>query len=103
MIPLNESVEEKAQEVTAQVGYITIGSGDILEETNQTLVLKKFSDESSVTVLENVGTLTLAGLDNAGTHIYFTSEDGSLYSKSLENRSNPKRIDSDVSTGNRNQ
>lgn len=52
MIPLNESVEEKAQEVTAQVGYITIGSGDILEETNQTLVLKKFSDESSVTVLE---------------------------------------------------
>ena len=96
MIPLNESVEEKAQEVTAQVGYITIGSGDILEETNQTLVLKKFSDESSVTVLENVGTLTLAGLDNAGTHIYFTSEDGSLYSKSLENRSNPKRIDSDV-------
>lgn len=52
MIPLNESVEEKAQEVTAQVGYITLAAVIFWKRPMQTLVLKKFSDESSVTVLE---------------------------------------------------
>ena len=96
MLSLNESVEEKANNDDAQVGYITAGSGDIVEETQETLVLKKFDDENSVTLLENVGQLTLAGINNDGTLIYFISEDGSLYSKSLENRSNPKLISSDV-------
>lgn len=96
MLSLNESVEEKANNDDAQVGYITAGSGDIVEETQETLVLKKFDDENSVILLENVGQLTLAGINNDGTLIYFISEDGSLYSKSLENRSNPKLIDSTV-------
>lgn len=95
-ISLNESVEDKASDESSQVGYITAGSGDIVEETQQTLVLKQFENEDNITVLENVGDLTLAGINNDGNLIYFISEDGSLYSKSLENRSNPKLISSDV-------
>lgn len=96
VIPLNESVEEKVEENNAQVGYITSGSGNIIEETQEKLVLKNFDDENSVTILENVGRLKLAGLNNDGTEIYFISEDGSLYSKSVTSKSNPKRIDSNV-------
>ena len=60
------------------------------------LILKKFKEENSVTLLEHVGELNLAGLDNDGRTIYFISEDGSLYEKSVENRSNPKLMDSGV-------
>ena len=96
VIPLNESVAEKAQQDGAQIGYITSGSGDIIEESQQALILKKFQEENSVTLLEHVGELNLAGLDNDGRTIYFISEDGSLYEKSVENRSNPKLMDSGV-------
>ena len=72
------------------------GSGDVVEETEQKLVLKNFDDESSITILENVGQLNLIGMDNDGENIYFISEDNSLYAKSLTSRSNPKRIASDV-------
>ena len=96
VIPLNESVAEKAQQDGAQIGYITSGSGDIIEESQQVLILKKFKEENSVTLLEHVGELNLAGLDNDGRTIYFISEDGSLYEKSVENRSNPKLMDSGV-------
>lgn len=96
VIPLNESVAEKAQQDGAQIGYITSGSGDIIEESQQVLILKKFQEENSVTLLEHVGELNLAGLDNDGRTIYFISEDGSLYEKSVENRSNPKLMDSGV-------
>lgn len=96
VIPLNESVADKAQQDGAQIGYITSGSGDIIEESQQVLILKKFKEENSVTLLEHVGELNLAGLDNDGRTIYFISEDGSLYEKSVENRSNPKLMDSGV-------
>lgn len=96
VIPLNESVEDKAEQNEIQVGYITSGSGDIIEESQQALILKKFKEENSVTLLENVGELSLAGLDNDGSSIFFTSEDGSLYEKSVKNRSNPKLIASGV-------
>lgn len=96
VIPLNESVAEKAQQDGAQIGYITSGSGDIIEESQQVLILKKFQEENSMTLLEHVGELNLAGLDNDGRTIYFISEDGSLYEKSVENRSNPKLMDSGV-------
>ena len=96
VIPLDESVEEKVEENAAQVGYLTSGSGDIIEETQESLVLKNFSDDSSITLLQNVGTLTLAGLNNDGTEIYFISEDGSLYAQTVTGRGNPKRIDSNV-------
>lgn len=96
VIPLNESVAEKAQQDDAQIGYLTSGSGDIIEESQQVLILKKFKEENSVTLLEHVGELNLAGLDNDGRTIYFISEDGSLYEKSVENRSNPKLMDSGV-------
>lgn len=96
VIPLNESVADKAQQDGAQIGYITSGSGDIIEESQQALILKKFQEENSVTLLEHVGELNLAGLDNDGRTIYFISEDGSLYEKSVENRSNPKLMDSGV-------
>lgn len=96
VIPLNESVAEKAHQDGAQIGYITSGSGDIIEESQQVLILKKFQEENSVTLLEHVGELNLAGLDNDGRTIYFISEDGSLYEKSVENRSNPKLMDSGV-------
>lgn len=96
VIPLNESVAEKAQQDGAQIGYLTSGSGDIIEESQQVLILKKFKEENSVTLLEHVGELNLAGLDNDGRTIYFISEDGSLYEKSVENRSNPKLMDSGV-------
>lgn len=96
VIPLNESVADKAQQDGAQIGYITSGSGDIIEESQQVLILKKFQEENSVTLLEHVGELNLAGLDNDGRTIYFISEDGSLYEKSVENRSNPKLMDSGV-------
>lgn len=96
VIPLDESVEEKVEENAAQVGYLTSGSGDIIEETQESLVLKNFSDYSSITLLQNVGTLTLAGLNNDGTEIYFISEDGSLYAQTVTGRGNPKRIDSNV-------
>ena len=59
-------------------------------------MLKNFDDESSITILENVGQLNLIGMDNDGENIYFISEDNSLYAKSLTSRSNPKRIASDV-------
>ena len=84
------------EENAAQVGYLTSGSGDIIEETQESLVLKNFSDDSSITLLQNVGTLTLAGLNNDGTEIYFISEDGSLYAQTVTGRGNPKRIDSNV-------
>lgn len=96
VIPLNESVAEKAQQDDAQIGYLTSGSGDIIEKSQQVLILKKFKEENSVTLLEHVGELNLAGLDNDGRTIYFISEDGSLYEKSVENRSNPKLMDSGV-------
>lgn len=96
VIPLNESVAEKAQQDDAQIGYLTSGSSDIIEESQQVLILKKFKEENSVTLLEHVGELNLAGLDNDGRTIYFISEDGSLYEKSVENRSNPKLMDSGV-------
>lgn len=72
------------------------GSGDVVEETEQKLVLKNFDDESSITILENVGQLNLIGMDNDGENIYFISEDNSLYAKSVTSRSNPKLISSDV-------
>ena len=90
VIPLNESVAEKAHQDGAQIGYITSGSGDIIEESQQVLILKKFKEENSVSELNR------AGLDNDGRTIYFISEDGSLYEKSVENRSNPKLMDSGV-------
>ena len=96
VIPLNESVAEKAQQDGAQIGYITSGSGDIIEESQQVLILKKFKEENNVTLLEHVGELNRAGLDNDGRTIYFIYEDGSLYEKSVENRSNPKLMDSGV-------
>lgn len=96
MIPLNESVADKVEQNEIQVGYLTSGSGDIIEESQQSLILKKFKEETSVTLLEKVGELNLAGLDNDGRSIFFLSEDGSLYEKSVENRSNPKLIDSGV-------
>ena len=92
IIPLDESIEDKLKEESAQLGYIVSGSGDIVEETRETLVLKKFDSEESITVLENVGELRLLGMDNAGKHMYFLSEDGSMYEKSIETRSNPKLI-----------
>ena len=95
VLPLDESLEDKAGN-DAQVGYFVTGSGDVVEETEQKLVLKNFDDESSITILENVGQLNLIGMDNDGENIYFISEDNSLYAKSLTSRSNPKRIASDV-------
>ena len=46
--------------------------------------------------MDNVGSITLVGMDNDGETVYFISEDNSLYAKSTENRSNPKRIASKV-------
>lgn len=80
VLPLDESLEDKAGN-DAQVGYFVTGSGDVVEETEQKLVLKNFDDESSITILENVGQLNLIGMDNDGENIYFISEDNSLYGK----------------------
>lgn len=95
VVTLDSSLAE--QSTTAmQVGYLITGSGNVLEESDSRLVLKNFEDDSSFIILDNVGTITLVGMDNDGENVYFISEDNSLYSKATESRSNPKRIASKV-------
>ncbi len=95
VVTLDSSLAE--QSTTAmQVGYLITGSGNVLEESDSRLVLKNFEDDSSFVILDNVGTITLVGMDNDGENVYFISEDNSLYSKAVESRSNPKRIASKV-------
>lgn len=95
VVTLDSSLAE--QSTTAmQVGYLITGSGKVLEESDSRLVLKNFEDDSSFIILDNVGTITLVGMDNDGENVYFISEDNSLYSKAVESRSNPKRIASKV-------
>lgn len=95
VVTLDSSLAE--QSTTAmQVGYLITGSGNVLEESDSRLVLKNFEDDSSFIILDNVGTITLVGMDNDGENVYFISEDNSLYSKAVESRSNPKRIASKV-------
>lgn len=98
-IQLDESINDKlANNQATQVGYIITGAGDILEESGDAIILKKFDSNETVTVLENVGTVAIVGIDNDGKTIYFISQDNSLYSKSIESRSNPKRLASNVYT-----
>lgn len=95
VVTLDSSLAE--QSTTAmQVGYLITGSGNVLEESDSRLVLKNFEDDSTFIILDNVGTITLVGMDNDGENVYFISEDNSLYSKATESRSNPKRIASKV-------
>lgn len=95
VVTLDSSLAE--QSTTAmQVGYLITGSGNVLEESDSRLVLKNFEDDSTFIILDNVGTITLVGMDNDGENVYFISEDNSLYSKAVESRSNPKRIASEV-------
>lgn len=95
VVTLDSSLAD--QSTTAmQVGYLITGSGNVLEESDSRLVLKNFEDDSSFIILDNVGTITLVGMDNDGENVYFISEDNSLYSKAVESRSNPKRIASKV-------
>ena len=95
VVTLDSSLAE--QSTTAmQVGYLITGSGNVLEESDSRLVLKNFEDDSTFVILDNVGTITLVGMDNDGENVYFISEDNSLYSKAVESRSNPKRIASEV-------
>ena len=95
VVTLDSSLAE--QSTTAmQVGYLITGSGNVLEESDSRLVLKNFEDDSTFVILDNVGTITLVGMDNDGENVYFISEDNSLYSKAVESRSNPKRIASKV-------
>lgn len=95
VVTLDSSLAE--QSTTAmQVGYLITGSGNVLEESDSRLVLKNFEDDSTFVILDNVGTITLVGMDNDGENVYFISEDNSLYSKEVESRSNPKRIASKV-------
>ena len=95
VVTLDSSLAD--QSTTAmQVGYLITGSGNVLEESDSHLVLKNFEDDSTFVILDNVGTITLVGMDNDGENVYFISEDNSLYSKAVESRSNPKRIASKV-------
>ena len=95
VVTLDSSLAE--QSTTAmQVGYLITGSGNVLEESDSRLVLKNFEDDSTFVILDNVGTITLVGMDNDGENVYFISEDNSLYSKATESRSNPKHIASKV-------
>lgn len=95
VVTLDSSLAE--QSTTAmQVGYLITGSGNVLEESDSRLVLKNFEDDSSFIILDNVGTITLVGMDNDSENVYFISEDNSLYSKATESRSNPKHIASKV-------
>lgn len=95
VVTLDSSLAD--QSTTAmQVGYLITGSGNVLEESDSRLVLKNFEDDSTFVILDNVGTITLVGMDNDGENVYFISEDNSLYSKAVESRSNPKRIASKV-------
>lgn len=95
VVTLDSSLAE--QSTTAmQVGYLITGSGNVLEESDSRLVLKNFEDDSTFVILDNVGTITLVGMDNDGENVYFISEDNSLYSKAVESRSNPKHIASKV-------
>lgn len=95
VVTLDSSLAE--QSTTAmQVGYLITGSGNVLEESDSRLVLKNFEDDSTFIILDNVGAITLVGMDNDGENVYFISEDNSLYSKAVESRSNPKRIASKV-------
>lgn len=95
VVTLDSSLAE--QSTTAmQVGYLITGSGNVLEESDSRLVLKNFEDDSTFIILDNVGTITLVGMDNDSENVYFISEDNSLYSKATESRSNPKRIASKV-------
>lgn len=95
VLTLDESLADKSA-TNSQVGYLITGNGNILEESNSRMVLKNFDDDSSIIILDNVGSITLVGMDNDGETVYFISEDNSLYAKSTENRSNPKRIASKV-------
>lgn len=95
VVTLDSSLAE--QSTTAmQVGYLITGSGNVLEESDSRLVLKNFEDDSTFIILDNVGAITLVGMDNDGENVYFISEDNSLYSKAVESRSNPKHIASKV-------
>ena len=85
VVTLDSSLAE--QSTTAmQVGYLITGSGNVLEESDSRLVLKNFEDDSTFIILDNVGTITLVGMDNDGENVYFISEDNSLYSKVVESR-----------------
>ena len=92
---LDASLSDKVDN-NAQLGYLTTGSGNIMEETSDSVVLKTFDGAQPTSVLEDIGTITLVGLDNDGKNLYFLTEDQSLYSKAIEKRSNPKRIASQV-------
>lgn len=94
-VPLDEDIQAKAN-ASAQMGYIITGSGDIIEETGDQVILRQFEKEQTTPILENMGTLAVIGLDNDGKNIFFLTQDNSLYSKSVESRSNPKRIASNV-------
>ena len=95
VVTLDSSLAEQSS-TAMQVGYLITGSGNVLEESDSRLVLKNFEDDSTFVILDNVGTITLVGMDNDGENVYFISEDNSLYSKAVESRSNPKRIASKV-------
>lgn len=96
-IKLDKSMDDKANSgETLQVGYITVGSGDIIEEISDTIVLKKFDKSEPITILENVGAISVIGIDNDGENIYFISQDKSLYSKSIATKNNPKRLASNI-------
>ena len=72
VVTLDSSLAE--QSTTAmQVGYLITGSGNVLEESDSRLVLKNFEDDSSFIILDNVGTITLVGMDNDGENVYFIS------------------------------
>lgn len=92
---LDASLSDKVDN-NAQLGYLTTGSGNIMEETSESVVLKTFDGTEPTSVLDDIGTITLVGLDNDGKNLYFLTEDQSLYSKAIEKRSNPKRIASQV-------
>lgn len=95
MVTLDSSLADQST-AAMQVGYLITGSGNVLEESDSRLVLKNFEDDSSFIILDNVGTITLVGMDNDSENVYFISEDNSLYSKAAESRSNPKHIASKV-------
>ena len=79
-----------------QVGYFMDSSGNLIEQTENTLTKKNFDSSSITSVYDSPNAFTIIGLNQTGDSVFFLTADNSLYEKSLNNTSNPKPVASQV-------
>lgn len=94
-ITLDSPLSEKLSGAL-QVGYFMDGSGNLIEQTENTLVKKSFENSDVLSIYDSPSAFIIVGLNPTGDSIYFISGDSTLYEKSLKDTSNPKPVASQV-------